>query len=209
MAAVDAAPSFGTELKVRATAGPLSSVQIQLHHLANDHNHTGCIQTGQCLGRQTPSIRSASCPSIIVIEPSRASADCSCGGLQVANGISWLDDIQQFYRERSAIEKEHGARLNALAKRPPSFLPSQENKGPKNQWAGNPYGNASHRSRYLLAQIAVFPSKLPASITIMSAERNAPASAGASGGRSRVLARPTMGALANNMRKGRSIPDAS
>src|SRR6266700_7668135 len=100
-------------------------------------------------------------------------------------------------------------RLNALAKRPPSFLPSQENKGPKNQWAGNPYGNASHRSRYLLAQIAVFPSKLPASITIMSAERNAPASAGASGGRSRVLARPTMGALANNMRKGRSIPDAS
>lgn len=35
----------------------------------------------------------------------------------VGNGISWLDDIQQFYRERSAIEKEHSARLNALAKK--------------------------------------------------------------------------------------------
>ncbi|KAH0562131.1 hypothetical protein GP486_003173 [Trichoglossum hirsutum] len=35
----------------------------------------------------------------------------------VANGISWLDDIQQFYRERSAIEREYGARLNALAKK--------------------------------------------------------------------------------------------
>ncbi|KAK8139583.1 BZZ1 protein [Apiospora sp. TS-2023a] len=35
----------------------------------------------------------------------------------VANGISWLDDIQQFFRERSALEKEHSARLNALAKK--------------------------------------------------------------------------------------------
>ncbi|ORY68831.1 uncharacterized protein BCR38DRAFT_139997 [Pseudomassariella vexata] len=35
----------------------------------------------------------------------------------VANGIAWLDDIQQFYRERSAIEKEHSAKLNALAKK--------------------------------------------------------------------------------------------
>ncbi|KAI1501957.1 hypothetical protein F5X99DRAFT_380984 [Biscogniauxia marginata] len=35
----------------------------------------------------------------------------------VANGIAWLDDIQGFYRERSAIEKEHSAKLNALAKR--------------------------------------------------------------------------------------------
>ncbi|KAI9747020.1 MAG: hypothetical protein M1815_004732 [Lichina confinis] len=35
----------------------------------------------------------------------------------VANGIAWLDDIQQFYRERSVIEKEHSAKLNGLAKK--------------------------------------------------------------------------------------------
>lgn len=35
----------------------------------------------------------------------------------VANGIAWLDDIQAFYRERSAIEKEYSAKLNALAKK--------------------------------------------------------------------------------------------
>ncbi|KJZ73868.1 hypothetical protein HIM_06761 [Hirsutella minnesotensis 3608] len=33
------------------------------------------------------------------------------------HGIAWLDDIQQFYRERSAIEKEYSAKLSALAKR--------------------------------------------------------------------------------------------
>ena len=36
---------------------------------------------------------------------------------QVSGGISWLDDIQQFYRERSAIEKEYSAKLSALAKK--------------------------------------------------------------------------------------------
>ncbi|KAK3378059.1 hypothetical protein B0H63DRAFT_436450 [Podospora didyma] len=35
----------------------------------------------------------------------------------VANGIAWLDDIQSFYRERSVIEKEYSAKLNALAKK--------------------------------------------------------------------------------------------
>ncbi|KAJ4306219.1 Protein BZZ1 [Collariella sp. IMI 366227] len=35
----------------------------------------------------------------------------------VANGIAWLEDIQSFYRERSAIEKEYSAKLNALAKK--------------------------------------------------------------------------------------------
>ncbi|KAI1442910.1 FCH-domain-containing protein [Annulohypoxylon stygium] len=35
----------------------------------------------------------------------------------VANGIAWLDDIQTFYRERAVIEKEHSAKLNALAKK--------------------------------------------------------------------------------------------
>ncbi|KAJ2901237.1 FCH-domain-containing protein [Zalerion maritima] len=35
----------------------------------------------------------------------------------VANGIAWLDDIQQFYRERSSIEKEYSQRLNGLAKK--------------------------------------------------------------------------------------------
>ncbi|CEJ56585.1 Putative Actin polymerization protein Bzz1 [Penicillium brasilianum] len=35
----------------------------------------------------------------------------------VSNGISWLDEIQQFYRERSAIEKEYAAKLAALCKK--------------------------------------------------------------------------------------------
>ncbi|OCL06784.1 FCH-domain-containing protein [Glonium stellatum] len=35
----------------------------------------------------------------------------------VSNGIAWLDDIQQFYRERSAIEKEYAGKLSALAKK--------------------------------------------------------------------------------------------
>lgn len=35
----------------------------------------------------------------------------------MSNGINWLDDIQAFYRERSAIEKEYSAKLNALAKK--------------------------------------------------------------------------------------------
>ncbi|TDZ39900.1 Protein BZZ1 [Colletotrichum spinosum] len=35
----------------------------------------------------------------------------------VAHGIAWLDEIQQFYRERSAIEKEYAAKLNGLAKK--------------------------------------------------------------------------------------------
>ena len=36
---------------------------------------------------------------------------------KVAGGIAWLDDIQQFYRERSVIEKEYSSKLNALAKK--------------------------------------------------------------------------------------------
>lgn len=36
---------------------------------------------------------------------------------KVSNGIVWLDEIQQFYRERSAIEKEYSAKLYALAKK--------------------------------------------------------------------------------------------
>jgi hypothetical protein len=35
----------------------------------------------------------------------------------VSNGITWLEDIQQFYRERSVIEKEYSAKLNGLAKK--------------------------------------------------------------------------------------------
>ena len=35
----------------------------------------------------------------------------------VTQGIQWLDDIQQFYRERSAIEKEYSQKLNTLAKK--------------------------------------------------------------------------------------------
>ncbi|KAE9977705.1 hypothetical protein EG327_007645 [Venturia inaequalis] len=35
----------------------------------------------------------------------------------VSGGIAWLDDIQQFYRERSVIEKEYAGRLSALARK--------------------------------------------------------------------------------------------
>lgn len=35
----------------------------------------------------------------------------------ISNGINWLDDIQQFYRERAAIEKEYSTKLSALAKK--------------------------------------------------------------------------------------------
>src|SRR5579859_5777519 len=37
--------------------------------------------------------------------------------LQVANGISWLEEIQQFYRDRAAIEKEYSTKLAGLAKK--------------------------------------------------------------------------------------------
>ena len=35
----------------------------------------------------------------------------------VSNGITWLEDIQQFYRERAIIEKEYSGKLSALAKK--------------------------------------------------------------------------------------------
>ncbi|KAF4179867.1 hypothetical protein CNMCM7927_001584 [Aspergillus lentulus] len=35
----------------------------------------------------------------------------------VSNGIQWLDEIQQFYRERSAIEKEYAAKLTTLCRK--------------------------------------------------------------------------------------------
>ncbi|KAF7550167.1 hypothetical protein G7046_g8100 [Stylonectria norvegica] len=43
-------------------------------------------------------------------------------GFKAANawaghGIAWLEDIQQFYRERSLIEKEYSAKLTALARK--------------------------------------------------------------------------------------------
>ena len=35
----------------------------------------------------------------------------------VTGGIQWLDEIQQFYRERSAIEREYSQKLATLAKK--------------------------------------------------------------------------------------------
>ncbi|KHN93885.1 Fps/Fes/Fer/CIP4-like protein [Metarhizium album ARSEF 1941] len=35
----------------------------------------------------------------------------------VGHGIAWLEDIQQFYRDRSLIEKEYAAKLSALARK--------------------------------------------------------------------------------------------
>ncbi|KAK2753449.1 hypothetical protein FQN54_007839 [Arachnomyces sp. PD_36] len=35
----------------------------------------------------------------------------------VSNGIGWLDEVQQFYRERSVIEKEYASKLSALCKK--------------------------------------------------------------------------------------------
>ncbi|EAA61844.1 hypothetical protein AN7658.2 [Aspergillus nidulans FGSC A4] len=37
--------------------------------------------------------------------------------LKVSNGIAWMEEVQQFYRERSAIEKEYAAKLTALCKK--------------------------------------------------------------------------------------------
>ncbi|KAF9882003.1 hypothetical protein CkaCkLH20_00039 [Colletotrichum karsti] len=44
-------------------------------------------------------------------------AELKATNVWVAHGIAWLDEIQQFYRERSAIEKEYAAKLNGLAKK--------------------------------------------------------------------------------------------
>lgn len=35
----------------------------------------------------------------------------------VGHGVAWMEDIQQFYRERAIIEKDYSARLSALAKK--------------------------------------------------------------------------------------------
>ena len=35
----------------------------------------------------------------------------------VVSGVIWLDDIQQFYRERAAIEKEYSSKLYGLARK--------------------------------------------------------------------------------------------
>lgn len=35
----------------------------------------------------------------------------------ISNGVTWLDDIQQFYRERATIEKEYSTKLYTLAKK--------------------------------------------------------------------------------------------
>ncbi len=35
----------------------------------------------------------------------------------IANGINWIDDLQQFYRERASIEKEYSSKLYSLAKK--------------------------------------------------------------------------------------------
>ena len=36
---------------------------------------------------------------------------------QVGGGIAWLEDIKEFYRERSEIEKEYSSKLSILAKK--------------------------------------------------------------------------------------------
>ncbi|KAL4764686.1 putative actin polymerization protein Bzz1 [Aspergillus foveolatus] len=35
----------------------------------------------------------------------------------VSNGIAWMEEVQQFYRERSVIEREYAAKLTALCKK--------------------------------------------------------------------------------------------
>ncbi|KAG6004955.1 hypothetical protein E4U21_000578 [Claviceps maximensis] len=44
-------------------------------------------------------------------------AELKASSAWVGHGVAWLDDIQQFYRERSLIEKEYSAKLSALAKK--------------------------------------------------------------------------------------------
>ncbi|CAI4215237.1 unnamed protein product [Parascedosporium putredinis] len=55
----------------------------------------------------------------------------------VGHEIAWLDEIQQFYRDRSAIEKEYSAKLNALAKRIVGKLTTIEQRATEHDKYGN------------------------------------------------------------------------
>lgn len=101
MTDVDITPRFGAELKVFPNT--LHPIPVMLTQL------TGWIQTCQCLGKL-----------LIATITAARSLPRKVGKLtlkKVANGVLWLDEIQQFYRERGAIEKEYSAKLFALAKK--------------------------------------------------------------------------------------------
>ena len=61
-------------------------------------------------------LRTRSSPSTLgCVVPFLGRVSLSAG--KVSGGIGWLEEIQQFYRERSLIEKEYSGRLTALARK--------------------------------------------------------------------------------------------
>ncbi|KAG6094911.1 hypothetical protein E4U30_002934 [Claviceps sp. LM220 group G6] len=67
-----------------------------------------------CIPRSFRAAKEAAMHSTQLLRANGHQADTSAW---VGHGVAWLDDIQQFYRERSLIEKEYSAKLSALAKK--------------------------------------------------------------------------------------------
>lgn len=65
---------------------------------------------------------------------------------QVAGSIEWLTDIEQFYRERSAIEKEYSAKLSALAKK---YFEKRARKSSSMSVGDNPVTTPGSLERYV------------------------------------------------------------
>jgi len=73
----------------------------------------------------------------------------------VLGGIAWLDDVQAFYRERSAIEKEYSQKLNALAKK---YFDKKIRKQSSLSVGDTPTVTPGSLERYI--QVSIYP-KLP------------------------------------------------
>lgn len=95
MAEVEAMPTFGAELKVSI---PPSVRSLQSRQIARYFTSTSAISP----------------PTYTDLSHQDGFKGANAW---VGHGIAWLEDIQQFYRERAAIEKEYSAKLAALAKK--------------------------------------------------------------------------------------------
>jgi len=72
---------------------------------------------------------------------------------QVSNGIAWLNDIEEFYRDRSIIEKEYAAKLKGLAKK---FFDKKVKKTSSLSVGDTPIQTPGSLERY-------FPATIPSS----------------------------------------------
>lgn len=93
----EVAANFGADLKVRRCRSSAHFVADAVYRMASNQLIAGYVL---CLDSVTASTPFPAADSI-----------------QVSGGIAWIDDVQQFYRDRSAIEKEYAGKLSALAKR--------------------------------------------------------------------------------------------